>query len=65
MPASVKEGGHARVRADFSGELGNVVHRVIRNVNGLVAHCKVKGGWTLVGSSDRVTCQTCLRKERR
>lgn len=63
--AELRDGGAARVRSPLTHKEGYVVHRVIRNRNGLVARCKVHGEWKLIPSDDEVTCSTCIRKEQR
>lgn len=56
---------NARIMSTSTKEVGNVVHAVTQNINGQVTRCKVHGGWSLVFTSDAVTCGACLRKERR
>lgn len=53
---------NVRVRNDSTQALGNVVHRR-SEFNILATKCKVHAGvWTLVPTTDAVTCSTCIRR---
>lgn len=51
---------NVRVLNTNTKELGNVVHR--QSEFRKVTRCKVHGGWTLVETTEAVTCATCLRR---
>lgn len=51
---------NARVLNTTTGQLGNVVHAV--SEFGRRTRCKVHGGWTLVDTTDAVSCGTCARR---